>query len=1736
MQAPLAPAEMHAGAVAVQVCPPPPALSVVLANNIKPLPYNRENFIDPDTACLPPTYKMVEQAAKRLDPMDTGMFAADLERWGAFLDAREEYHLRVRDERAAIAAAEAAEALEMELEAERLERDKKFLSTYTSPMDRIRDKMVIGEKSSPSMHDWQARAAGKLMANMSKGYKDISAKLIAEPHVCSGKPECPVARGFPGAQCTCTNEDKLINHFHQEKARIARVWVTQGGGKTLVECLLPLLLRYDDEMLTCPEELKTRDITIITAPENQLLLQMRGEGLGVTNRAELATMPMYTKTGIDLDVLIEYNSRVHFLPKSETADDVDWPSLRERYSVIVGSIQKWGYVMKAQKDKPVGERLEPEDIRTLIGDESHLGTGWKATPWEKYDKDASWGWAIQRCWKSNVFKFSGSLKSAEEDLPIVVECKACELIDKGLLCAPQVHTWGFEGMVQASTRLPFEAGKLDEEDARELRLGAVGLRLAALDIAKDQLKDRDGVGEYATGMPITAMTRVACNQAYDGATPAPRFVADHINAAYSALPKCKTTNRKPRAAALVSGMSADQEQDAINKARWGFEIDNLVVEDKLTLGYSDVSKKQAWNLRKVGEDNESQEAHKQFFGRGSRPMIAPPADLPEYMSPIKMDLRVAALGHVGCDQCKNYGRYLTNKAWKALYKKCVAPEGSPEGLCALCKPRVDARAQRYFDRLAIIGATETTPDGGTKVREQLYHIHELQINSMKGSHVDASIDAWARDNECEHYMRNVTRELIEGLREEERRTIQNLAPVAQHHQAQLRQSEAEAELARVNARAEAARLEVEAAFKEQRRAQARLLAEAEEAAERAEREEAQEQDSMSDEEEEEEGGDEADTASQRGSDAGDEAMLDDSDSESLANELHAMGDDDESEAEDAEDAEFDPNAEHEGEAGASPGQRRPSRRAAAAAQRAIELEAARQARIEEAERAREARALEEQEAAAVEVHAAARVAAEAEQEAIDAQARAVDATDEAEQQRLAERRRELEEEEARARAAAEERRQALAQRREEQARQAAEDEARREAAERAAREAAAAANERMRAVLDCVPTLDLLQAEGGAVSVEFTMRVVPLPGTVLLLAATTHGNDLGSSGGAPTNFTRTKWKPVSQLGLPVSSADGEDAVVRSMPQHLLQSRNAQTGERGAFCILALPPGHERAAPEAITFGDLTYKTRRFDIDLDELKRGVVAREAAAEAAAAAAEAAAAAPEGVELVGMEVEEEAAAAVVLVPNTPEPEAEAEAEPAPEDAAAAAALVVAGQDPHQLSVRQEAQSRMWEHVTANERAADADEGRGVAETKKVNALKHYFFGIEQEVKYRDALLAPAVLDIAKADDDRRRRDFNHGRHFSRALASKHLLGDFYQPILESYIAFERSGTAQAQAFKNALDDVRYYSDRYHPDPKRAWKPPAVNARTLRAAPAPDAPVFKTAEDVLRMHPAGWALIEQAFARLEQHQQQTGGYGNIQLPPAQKLPRKRERLMVQDTTHGLIFKKQTVEAIPRLQHVPNVDDEEDQEGDWDHSLLHAKKGLGESIVSAILRCPVLRGPPDGKPYERNSFNTFADRAKQANEVKEIFHIDDAALNGWGLFPLKSLHPFPDQERDIKGRFGPALARADPSMSRSRVKNFRQAMHWACRGHAIVKDLATPGQRTRAGVNMYGLRDAIRERRNALRGNELRAAIAADDAGGCTADGSDEANWMAFIRHKYPQRVAALAGFEAQQQQQLQQ
>ena len=249
----------------------------------------------------------------------------------------------------------------------------------------------------------------------------------------------------------------------------------------------------------------------------------------------------------------------------------------------------------------------------------------------------------------------------------------------------------------------------------------------------------------------------------------------------------------------------------------------------------------------------------------------------------------------------------------------------------------------------------------------------------------------------------------------------------------------------------------------------------------------------------------------------------------------------------------------------------------------------------------------------------------------------------------------------------------------------------------------------------------------------------------------------------------------------------------------------------------------------------------------------------------------------------------------------------------------MVAAAAPPPPLTNRQVAEHRVWAAVERSDRPRDADPAIGIPDTRKTVAVKAWLMGTKLTVQFPDALLAPLVLDLAKADEHERLRNNLHPRHYSRAWADKHGIAGGYVNILESYVALTRSGTPLAAELEAALETVRFYSKRYQCDPEKKWVPDVVNGRARRAAPAVDAPVYMTAEKVLRLHPAGWDLIQEAFARMERNQQQTGGLGNIQIPNIVpgvrgKVPRKIDELYTEKQGNELVFKRRNLAQMPQL------------------------------------------------------------------------------------------------------------------------------------------------------------------------------------------------------------------------------
>ena len=70
---------------------------------------------------------------------------------------------------------------------------------------------------------------------------------------------------------------------------------------------------------------------------------------------------------------------------------------------------------------------------------------------------------------------------------------------------PKINNWGFEGLQRASDDSPFKEDELDDDDARELRLGPLNWRLMGADIGYELLANREGQGDYAFGLPITGL-------------------------------------------------------------------------------------------------------------------------------------------------------------------------------------------------------------------------------------------------------------------------------------------------------------------------------------------------------------------------------------------------------------------------------------------------------------------------------------------------------------------------------------------------------------------------------------------------------------------------------------------------------------------------------------------------------------------------------------------------------------------------------------------------------------------------------------------------------------------------------------------------------------------------------------------------------------------------------------------------------------------------------------------------------------------------------------------------------------------------------------------------------------------------------------------------------------------------------------------------------------------------------
>jgi hypothetical protein len=244
----------------------------------------------------------------------------------------------------------------------------------------------------------------------------------------------------------------------------------------------------------------------------------------------------------------------------------------------------------------------------------------------------------------------------------------------------------------------------------------------------------------------------------------------------------------------------------------------------------------------------------------------------------------------------------------------------------------------------------------------------------------------------------------------------------------------------------------------------------------------------------------------------------------------------------------------------------------------------------------------------------------------------------------------------------------------------------------------------------------------------------------------------------------------------------------------------------------------------------------------------------------------------------------------------------------------------------------------------------------------------------------------------------------------------------------------------------------------------------------------------------------------------------GKRNLPSEEHVVKTKQRKVGDRTTIDVVTER--VSSFPKIKA---KDVEEDQEGDWDHSLKDAYKAVGGMIVYELEKCIVVPNQADGEAYAHSTFRDQDDKNKHIGEVTKIFHVDEGAGDNWGLFPIKSNRAMPNNEADVKGVFSKTLV--DAGEAKSVAKNFRSAMHWAARGHGIAKGVCRTGERIPSGVNIYDIRDTIRIKQVEIRNAEL-AQVGGLPPGVKKGDGKDDMKWMAYIRHKFEDRVGALEAF----------
>jgi hypothetical protein len=524
---------------------PPPQLSAELYDAIAPAGSDRSD------GPIIPSHEEMRDAAERLDPGGS-RFNSEIEAMDAWVATRDARWQAETDAAALARKQEVSQRLQDEWDAAKNARAIAELEGYESELKdlQLEAREAMADEASAEMmkkmHDWQFTSFGKFHRFFRAGYQQTMADVDANPNRCTRKPSCPARNNAPGTVCTCTRTDKLIYAFHVGKHRVTKAHCVQSSGKTFVEAMLPLLCAYDDLSGVVPPELRTRDVAIITAPSQNLIDQMRNEGLGVTNEAVLATLPMHTRTGIPVATLAAFNRRIKWLTDTNSTT-FDFSEYRGEFSIFAGTIQMMALIIKKQKERNLAphKRMNPSDVRLIIGDEAHKGQGWLALPWDKPDsgREGSWVNIIQHFNKSMCIKFSASLKDGEEDIRTAVECRACPLMQKNILAIPIKTTWSYEGLARSDGSL-MRHGMLEKAhggrdgDVRMLRYSPMQPRCMATELGIELMSLRS----ESRGLPwggmwrtITGTSRFRCE---------PDILTRHLNAVFLRLPEDTRTGRK----------------------------------------------------------------------------------------------------------------------------------------------------------------------------------------------------------------------------------------------------------------------------------------------------------------------------------------------------------------------------------------------------------------------------------------------------------------------------------------------------------------------------------------------------------------------------------------------------------------------------------------------------------------------------------------------------------------------------------------------------------------------------------------------------------------------------------------------------------------------------------------------------------------------------------------------------------------------------------------------------------------------------------------------------------------------------------------------------------------------------------------------------------------------------------------------------------------------------------------